>query len=126
MKKFMSAAILLPLFFFAGCNLSTAPEAEEALPTSPGASVANITASPNPVSVGEGPGTTTITWNTGDGSVGQVFVSENGAPDRIFASGPSGSVAAPWIRAGTSFEFRLYVGTEHAKVLAKTQVTAHK
>jgi hypothetical protein len=127
-KKFISAAILLPQFFFAGCNLSTAPEAEEAPPTSPGASAATITASPNPVSVsvGEELGTTTITWNTGDGSAGQVFVSENGAPDRIFASGPSGSVAAPWIRAGTSFEFRLYVGTEHAKVLAKTQVTAHK
>jgi len=126
MKKFMSAAILLPLFFFAGCNPSAAPEAEEAPPTSPGASVAKITASPNPVSVGEGTGTTTITWDTGDASVGQVFVSENGAPDRIFASGPSGSVAAPWIRAGTSFEFRRYVGTEHAKGLAKTQVTAHK
>jgi len=126
MKKFTSAAILLPLFFFAGCNSSTGPEAEEAPPTSPGASAATITASPNPVSVGEGTGTTTITWNTGDGSAGQVFVSENGAPDRIFASGPSGSVAAPWIQAGKTFEFRLYVGTEHAKVLAKTQVTAHK
>ena len=126
MKKFVSAIILLPLFFFAGCNPSTAPEAEEASPTSPDASAATITASPNPVSIGEGLGTTTVTWNTGDGSAGQVFVSENSAPDKMFASGPSGSVAAPWIRAGTTFEFRLYAGTEHAKVLVKTQVTAHK
>lgn len=124
MKKFVSASILLPLFFFAGCN--AAPEAEEAPLASPAASAATITASPNPVAVGEGPGTTTVTWNTGDGSAGQVFVSENGAPDRVFASGPSGSVAAPWIQAGSTFEFRLYAGTEHAKVLAKMQVTAHK
>ena len=122
----MSAAILLPLLFFAGCNPSTAPEAEEAPPTSPGASGATITASPNPVSIGEGTGTTTVTWNTGDGSAGQVFVSENGAPDRMFASGPSGSVAAPWIQAGITYEFRLYAGTEHTKMLAKTQVTGQK
>lgn len=125
MKKFLSAAILLPLFFFAGCNRSKAPEAEAAPPTSPGAA-ATITASPNPVSVGDGTGTTTITWNTGDGSAGQVFVSQNGAPDRVFASGPSGSAAAPWIQAGITYEFRLYGGTEHANVLAKTQVMAQK
>jgi hypothetical protein len=126
MKGFIqSTAILLPLFFFAGCNLSKIPEAT-APSASPEASTATITASPNPVPVSQAPGTTTVTWNTGDGSAGQVFVSEGGAPDRMFASGPSGSVAAPWIQAGTTFEFRLYAGTEHAKVLAKTQVTGRK
>jgi hypothetical protein len=124
MKQFIPVAVLLPVLFFAGCNPSTAPEAEQA--TGPGASAGTIEASPNPVSAGGGPGTTTVTWNTGDGSEGQVFVSEGGAPDRMFASGPSGSVAAPWIQAGTTYEFRLYAGTQHAKVLAKTQVTAHK
>ena len=69
---------------------------------------------------------TTITWNTGDGTTGQVYVSEDGAPETLFTAGPPGSAPAPWIRAGKTFEFRLYAGTEHAKVLAKTQVTGRK
>jgi hypothetical protein len=125
MKQFISAAILLHLFFFAGCNPQKAPEAK-APPASPATSAATITASPNPVSLAEGPGTTIITWNTGDGSAGQVYVSEDGAPETLFASGATGSAPAPWIQAGKRFEFRLYAGTEHARVLAKTQVTGQK
>ena len=72
-------------------------------------------------------GTTTVTWNTGDGTDGQVYVgSPDGGPELLFAAGPTGSVPAPWIRAGKTGEFRLYAGTEHAKVLAKTQVTGQK
>lgn len=125
MRRFSpTIAILLPLFFFAACRPSKNPE-PNAPAASPAAAAAMITASPNPV-VGEGPGTTTITWNTGDGTTGQIYVSEDGAPERIFTAGPAGSLPAPWIQAGKTFEFRLYAGTEHAKVLAKTQVTAHK
>jgi len=85
-----------------------------------------ITASPNPVLVGQGTGTTTVTWNSGDGSAGQVYISMAGEPEAIFASGPPGSAAAPWIEAGKTYEFRLYAGTEHVKMLAKTQVTGQK
>ena len=38
-----------------------------------------LTADPNPVLVGEQPGTTTITWNTGDGSEGAVYVTGGSA-----------------------------------------------
>jgi hypothetical protein len=123
MKRFIWAtAVVLPLFFFAACNPSKAPEAT-APSGSPGASV---TASPNPVLVGEGTGNTTVTWNTGDGSAGTVYLSKDGGPEAAFASGPPGSAAAPWIEAGITYEFRLYAGTEHSKMLAKTQVTGHK
>ena len=126
MKRFIpTIAILLPLFFFAACGPSKSPEAN-ASAASPAASAATITASPNPVTTGEGPGTTTITWNTGDGSTGQVYVSEDGGPETLFAEASTGSAPAPWIAAGKTFEFSLYAGTEHAKVLAKTQVTGHK
>ncbi|OLC99952.1 MAG: hypothetical protein AUH86_01240 [Acidobacteria bacterium 13_1_40CM_4_58_4] len=78
MKRFIvTAAVLLPLFFFAACNSSKNPEANVSS-ASPAASAATITASPNPVPAGEGVGTTTITWNTGDGTVGQVYVSVDG------------------------------------------------
>ena len=128
MKRFIpTIAILLPLFFFAACGPSKHPGAEaNTSAASPAASAATITASPNPVTTGEGSGTTTITWNTGDGTTGQVYVSEDGAPETLFTAGPPGSAPAPWIRAGKTFEFRLYAGTEHAKVLAKTLVTGRK
>ena len=126
MKRFIpTIAMLLPLFFFAACGPSKNPEANSSA-ASPAAPAATITASPNPVTTGEGPGTTTITWNTGDGTTGQVYVSEDGAPETLFTAGPPGSAPAPWIQAGKTFEFRLYAGTEHTKVLAKTQVTGRK
>ena len=126
MKRFIPPiAILLPLFFFAACGPSKSPEAN-ASAGSPAAASATITASPNPVTTGAGPGTTTITWNTGDGGTGQVYVSEDGGPEKLFVEGSTGSSPAAWIQAGKTFEFRLYAGTEHAKVLAKTQVTGRK
>jgi hypothetical protein len=127
MRRFIrTIAVVLPLFFLAACNPSKGPEAN-APTASPGASTATITASPNPVLVGQGTaGTTTITWNTGDGSEGQVYLAKDGEPEAAFATGPSGSSAAPWIQAGTTYEFRLYTGTEHTKMLAKTQVKGQK
>jgi hypothetical protein len=126
MKRFIpTIAILLPLLLLAACGPSKHPEAN-ASAASPAAPAATITASPNPVTTGEGSGSTTITWNTGDGTAGQVYVSEDGGPETLFAAGPTGSVPAPWIRAGKTFDFRLYAGTEHAKGLAKIQVTGQK
>jgi hypothetical protein len=128
MKRFIpTIAILLPLFFFPACGRSKHPEAEaNTSVASPAASAATIAASPNPVITREGTGTTTITWNTGDGTAGQVYVSADSAPEAIFAAGSTGSVVAPWVQEGKTFEFRLYAGTEHAKVLAKTRVTGRK
>ena len=127
MKRLVSAiAVFLPLFFFSACGPSKNPEAN-ASAASPAASGATITASPNPVPlVGQERGTTTITWNTGDGSVGTVYLEKEGQPGVPFAGGTPGSAAAPWIEAGKTYEFRLYAGTEHTKMLAKTTVTAQK
>jgi hypothetical protein len=126
MKRFIrTIVILIPLLFFGACGPSKSPEAT-ASGASPGASAATITASPNPVTTGEGSSTTTITWNTGDGTNGQVYVSEGGGPETLFGAGPTGSVPAPWIRAGKTFVFSLYAGTEHTKGLAKVQVTGQK
>jgi hypothetical protein len=126
MKRFIPGiVILLPLFFFAACGPSKSPEANGAA-SSPAVSAATIAASPNPVTTGEEPGTTTVTWNTGDGTAGQVYVSKDGAPETLFAEGTTGSAPAPWIQAGKTFDFSLYAGTEHTKLLAKTQVTGHK
>ncbi len=80
-----------------------------------------ISASPNPVPAGSE--TTTITWSTGDKSMGEVYLSRNGGPEKLFAGlSPKGRQDATWIKDG-EYEFRLYEGKEHKKVLASVKVT---
>ena len=78
-----------------------------------------LTASPNPVPAGEGPGKTTIFWNSVDG---KIYVSENGGNEALFAGSPRGSQDVNWINAGSSYEFRLY-NSDHTKLLEKVVVT---
>src|SRR5205823_784225 len=92
-------------------------------PERPGES--RLEAAPNPVRVAAGAGTTTITWDTGDGSVGQVVVAADGI-ERDFATGRSGSRQARWIAPGKSFEFRLYRGKDREKPLRAIKVRGEK
>jgi len=103
----------------------SSPDGSAAVTISPSAAAGPfITASPNPVPGGPGVGTTTITWKTGDDSVGEVYVWD-GVKEHLFARAAKGASSdAPWIGAGST-EFRLY-GTDHAKVLATVIVTRSK
>jgi hypothetical protein len=85
------------------------------LASTPDATVANgaLLAFPNPVPAGTGQGTTVISWIVPSGAAGQVWVSIDAAPETLFAQGPNGAVFAPWIEAGRSYLFSLYVGTSH-------------
>jgi len=80
-----------------------------------------LSASPNPVPAGERMGKTTILWNTA-GDAGKVYVSTNGREESLFATSRQGSAAANWIRAGSTYEFRLY-NSDHTELLAKIAVT---
>jgi hypothetical protein len=51
-----------------------------------------------------------------------VFVSEDGSPEKLFASGISGQQDAPWIQPAHRYDFRLYAGTSHGEVLATVTV----
>jgi hypothetical protein len=85
---------------------------------------ATIVAEPNPVPSGPGLGQTKISWATLGGAVGEVFVSRDNGPERLFASESVGSAEANWIAAGSHYEFRLYTkngGTR--RLLAKVVVT---
>jgi hypothetical protein len=55
--------------------------------------------------------------------MGQVYVSENKRPEKLFAEGSEGSAEAPWINTGSTYEFRLYTGKEHTNKLAAVDVT---
>jgi hypothetical protein len=79
-----------------------------------------LQADPNPVPPGDPKGKTTITWDTGSDTVGDVYVITAGR-EKLFASGRQGSQEAPWIVAGPN-EFRLYDQADH-KLLAHLTVT---
>jgi hypothetical protein len=101
------------------CSKSPPPAAATA-PSS--GSTATITATPNPVPAGPGPGTTMISWDTGDGTLGEVYVAPNGGAEKRFSGKRAkGSQEANWIGKG-AYEFRLYSTAEPRTVLASVRV----
>lgn len=105
-----------------GCGRGGPPATT--VPAEPAAqSGAKISAEPNPLPAGKGPGKTTISWDSGDGSFVQIYISIDGGEDiKMFAQGAKGSSDADWIYPGRTYEFRLYQGKEHSKLLTKVAV----
>src|SRR5436189_137821 len=104
--------VLGTLLAWTGCSGEKDPAPGGSSSTA-GAAAPQISAVPNPVPAGPGKfGKTTISWSTGNGSIGEVYVSVNGAPEKLFAGDRSkGSLEAAWIGKG-EHEFRLYAGTD--------------
>jgi hypothetical protein len=88
--------------------------------------VAGIRADPNPVPAGEGAGKTMINWQLSGGAVGEVYLVTDGSAETLFARGANGPAEAPWITAGSTYEFRLYSETDRKVPLAKVIVTRAK
>ncbi len=111
--------ILTGFSVFAGCSWKTPVPADyvpDETPTEPW-----IIAIPNPVPPGRGPGKTIVTWHTGDGARGQVYVSIGAGPEQLFSSNPSHQEAT--IDGKGEYEFLLYAGTDHTTRLATVKVT---
>lgn len=81
-----------------------------------------LSACPNPVPAGDKVGKTVISWTTGDGRPGKVWVSVNGEKESLFAIAQRGVASADWIRTGSTYEFRLY-DSDHIGLLGKIVVT---
>lgn len=110
------AAFTIVILLFTGCNRSDSTSSAD------GTRRATITAKPNPVPAGRSRGTTTITWDTDDGSPGEVYVSANDGKEQLFSRHAKASREANWIDAGRVYEFRLYRGTNRQDVLASVTV----
>lgn len=85
-------------------------------------STARITATPDRVKASNGSASTDIAWNTGDGSKGFVFVTANGRPPVLVATGNEGSRGISWIRRG-NYVFELYGDVERRTLLASDNVS---
>jgi hypothetical protein len=124
--RLTSSLLVLSLAVGCGNHEAASGKAQPQAPSSSGTKTPSITANPNPVPAGGGLGTTTISWETG-GGWGQVFISQNGAPDtKMFGEGARGAGDAPWIYTGHTYEFRLYAGKDHKQLLDKVLVTRAK
>lgn len=141
LKVFCLSSMILAAILFAGCNgdgdnantgqgtanQSASPSANTSGGTAQPNPLGSIKATPNPVPAGTGNGKTTITWKTTSGEMTRVFVSQDGAVETEFASGPEGSQDAPWITDGSTYEFRLYTGSgANRKLIDKVQVARSK
>ena len=80
-----------------------------------------ITAKPERVTLSDGSGSTEIGWDTGNGSTGFVFVTEDGGKPVLFANGSRGKEAVPWI-GKHSYVFELYGDDQRQTLLAKVTV----
>src|SRR6476469_6576428 len=80
-----------------------------------------IRAKPEQVTVTDGSGSTEIQWDTGNGSMGFVFVTTKDGKPVLFATGPKGSQVVPWIRAG-NYLFELSGDSERRAALASVTV----
>jgi hypothetical protein len=81
-----------------------------------------ITAKPEHVTVIGERGSTEIQWDTGNGSMGFVFVTGTDRKPVLFATGPKGSQVVPWIRAG-NYVFGLYSDNDRRTLLATVTVS---
>lgn len=117
---------LLASVLVTGVISASAPAGAPVAPPAGRAGSPTLTASPNPVPTAGSPGETIISWDTGDGRPGQVYlyVPRPGAVEQLFAAGAHGTRPAPWIDPHATYEFRLYAGEQRTTRLATIEVTA--
>jgi hypothetical protein len=116
-----AVAVYVAMYSGSGPILRAATEQDLSGSNSQRVPAPTITAKPERVTVGDGNGTTEINWDTGNGSMGFVFVTEEDEKPLLFANGSRGREIAPWIRH--SYIFELYGDAERRTLLATVTVS---
>lgn len=95
--------------------------------TANGETTGTISAKPNPVPAGPGPGATTISWVLSEGEKAQIFVSTGGEEEeKLFAEvATSGAREVDWV-SDDRIRFRLYDGHSKEALLDEVVVTRSK
>ncbi len=120
-RSFVRAAVMAAFLGAASIGQLAAQTATDTEPSqTSGAPV--ITAKPEQVAVTEGRGSTEIHWDTGNGSMGFVFVTGTDQKPVLFASGTKGSQLVPWIQAAR-YVFELFSDKDRRTLLATVTVT---
>jgi hypothetical protein len=83
-----------------------------------------LTANPNPVPAGDPDqrvASTEITWDTANGTIGEVYVKIDREDERFVGRAPSGEMKIDWIQFDSLYQFRLY-SKKRSKLLATLTV----
>ena len=86
------------------------------------AAAPRLEVAPLPAGGKPAPSTPIVSWDTGDGTPGQVTVASDGSKETVFASAPKGSLEAPWLGPGSVHVFRLYALAGKRTVVATLTV----
>ena len=122
-RPVMRAVVMAAFLGAAGIGQVAAQTATDTEPNqTSGAPV--ITAKPKQVTLTGDSGSTEIHWDTGNGSMGFVFVRGTDQKLVLFASGPKGSQLVPWIRSAR-YVFELYGDENRRTLLATATVTGN-
>jgi hypothetical protein len=97
-------------------------QSESAANVRQGKDTPTIRATPQRIRITGDSATTEIAWNTGNGSMGFVFVTANGRPPVFVAKASEGSRVISWIRTG-DYVFGLYGDAERRSLLATVTVS---
>ena len=117
-----TVAVCVVMYLGTAPTLRAAPEQNISGSNSDRVSLAPvITAKPERVKLTDGSGSTEIDWDTGNGSMGFVFVTADGGKPVLFAKGSRGREVAPWIGKHT-YVFELYRDDQRQTLLAKVTV----
>ncbi len=87
---------------------------------SPTVTLGKITAQPNPLP-SDASVPLTLRWET-NANEAEVYVAEDGAPEKLLARGKVGSREVTWIPAGRSYSFRLYALAKQRRLLDEVAV----
>jgi hypothetical protein len=120
----MCCAMLLVSFSICFCLSACHRAPRQTSPTSTAKPI--LSAEPNPIPAGDPNqqvGTTVIRWDTGNGTIGYLYVKVDRQPEKFVTRGPSGTYEVPWIQFDSVYEFRLYDKKKRSKLLAKLEVT---
>ena len=124
--RLISALLLSAALFLGGCK-KTDSDSDSHPAQPPAAQGPVITATPNPVPAGTGPGITTIAWDTGgDGAIVDVYLCIDGGEEKLFGKHSKTSKEVNWIGAGPVYEFRMYPTGDRSKVLGSVKVTRNR
>jgi hypothetical protein len=86
----------------------------------PGAITGRISATPNPISFGQG--CVVISWETNDPAGAEVRVSTSGGHEQLVSQGQSGQTEIPWVVDSTIYDFRLYAASQPDTPIDSVQV----
>ena len=120
-----SAIWIILVVGFSSCLLFSSCDTARRQPIHDGTRQPILSADPNPVPTGDPDkpvASTQVSWDTGDGGIGELYVKIDREDERLIGRAPSGTMKIEWIQFDSLYQFRLY-SKKRSRLLATLTVT---